>query len=85
MNLYELRHFGGWWMVNILKLPESAVTLHLGHEDGGVLVRKLYGHADQRIAINVLAAGVAASGASNPAPFHVAPAPMGTIGTPRPS
>jgi integrase len=54
MDLYELRHFCGWWMVNILKMPESQVALHLGHTDGGVLVRKLYGHADQRIAIDAM-------------------------------
>lgn len=54
MDLYELRHFCGWWMVNVLKVPESQVALHLGHTDGGVLVRKLYGHADQRIAIDAM-------------------------------
>lgn len=34
-------------MINVLELPSEDVAIALGHTDGGVLVRKLYGHRDQ--------------------------------------
>jgi hypothetical protein len=46
------RHFGGWYMVNVLDLPSEDVALALGHTDGGELVRKLYGHRDQERALD---------------------------------
>jgi integrase len=64
MDLYELRHFCGWWMVNVLERPESQVALHLGHTDGGVLVRGLYGHADQRLAIDAMQSAFAGAAAT---------------------
>jgi hypothetical protein len=41
------RHFAGWYMVNMLKLPSEDVAIALGHTDGGELVGKLYGHRDR--------------------------------------
>jgi integrase len=44
------RHFAGWYMTNVLELPAEDVAIALGHEDGGTLVRTLYGHRDRRLA-----------------------------------
>jgi len=35
---------------NVLELDARDIALHFGHQDGGELVRKLYGHADARLA-----------------------------------
>lgn len=50
MTLYELRHFAAAYMLNVLHLPPHAIAHQLGHTDGGVLVQKLYGHPDERVA-----------------------------------
>jgi integrase len=41
------RHFAGWYLYNVLELPAEDVAIQLGHEDGGLLVRQLYGHRDR--------------------------------------
>lgn len=41
------RHFAGWYLYNVLELPAEDVAIQLGHEDGGELVRVLYGHRDR--------------------------------------
>lgn len=41
------RHFAGWYFYNVLELPAEDVAIQLGHEDGGLLVRQLYGHRDR--------------------------------------
>lgn len=41
------RHFAGWYMVNVLRVESEDVAFALGHEDGGELVRTLYGHRDR--------------------------------------
>lgn len=45
------RHFAGWWLYNVLELPSEDVAIQLGHEDGGELVRKLYGHRDRELTL----------------------------------
>lgn len=45
------RHFAGWYMVNVLELDSEIVAIALGHEDGGELVRSLYGHRDRAAAL----------------------------------
>lgn len=51
------RHFAGWYMVNVLGLPSEDVAIALGHTDGGHLVRTLYGHREEEMALDrVLAA-----------------------------
>lgn len=42
------RHFAGWYLYNVLELPAEDVAIQLGHEDGGLLVRQLYGHRDRK-------------------------------------
>jgi integrase len=42
------RHFAGWYLYNVLELPAEDVAIQLGHEDGGELVRVLYGHRDRK-------------------------------------
>jgi integrase len=44
------RHFYGWYALNVLELPPHVIALHLGHIDGGALVRELYGHPDAALA-----------------------------------
>jgi integrase len=44
------RHYFGWYALNVLELPPHVIALQLGHEDGGRLVRELYGHPDAALA-----------------------------------
>jgi integrase len=46
------RHHAGWYMVNTLGLSSEDVAIALGHEDGGQLVRLLYGHRDRGVALD---------------------------------
>lgn len=46
------RHFAGWYMVNVLEMPSEDVAIALGHQDGGNLVRRLYGHRDNNRALD---------------------------------
>ena len=41
------RHYFAWYAWNVLELTPEDIAQHLGHQDGGELVRKLYGHFDQ--------------------------------------
>jgi integrase len=50
MDFYDLRHFCASWMFNDLELPAQDVAHQLGHEDGGGLVQRLYGHPSERLA-----------------------------------
>jgi integrase len=51
VSLYlATRHFYGWYALNVAGLAAHVIALQLGHVDGGVLVRKLYGHPDAAIA-----------------------------------
>ena len=51
VSLYlATRHFYGWYALNVLELPPHVIALHLGHIDGGRLVRELYGHPDAALA-----------------------------------
>jgi integrase len=51
VDLYTCtRHYFGWYAWNVLLLDARDIALHFGHEDGGELVRKLYGHADAKLA-----------------------------------
>lgn len=45
-DLYELRHFCAHHMYVALGLPARIVAVQLGHNDGGRLVERLYGHGD---------------------------------------
>ena len=36
----------GWYALNVLELADQDIALQFGHQDGGELVRKLYGHPD---------------------------------------
>ena len=51
VSLYEsTRHYFAWYALNVLELPDHIVAAQLGHDDGGTLVRELYGHPDAAIA-----------------------------------
>jgi hypothetical protein len=39
-----------WYALNVAELPPHVIALHLGHDDGGQLVRELYGHPDAALA-----------------------------------
>lgn len=41
------RHHFAWYAWNVLGLAPEDIAQHLGHQDGGDLVRRLYGHFDQ--------------------------------------
>jgi integrase len=43
---HELRHFAGHYLYVTLGLPDRVVAEQLAHNDGGKLVRELYGHGD---------------------------------------
>ena len=44
------RHWFGWFALNVLDLPPHVIALQLGDQDGGRLVRELYGHPDAALA-----------------------------------
>jgi integrase len=47
VDLYTCtRHYFAWYAWNILGLSPEDIADHFGHQDGGELVRKLYGHFD---------------------------------------
>jgi integrase len=51
VDLYTAtRHYFTWYALNVLELPPHVIALHLGHQDGGELVRTTYGHPDAAIA-----------------------------------
>jgi integrase len=51
VSLYEAtRHYFAWYALNMLDLPPHVIALQLGHDDGGELVRRLYGHPDAALA-----------------------------------
>jgi integrase len=50
VELYlSTRHAFGSYALNVLGLPDHVIAGMLGHDDGGTLVRKLYGHPDDEI------------------------------------
>ena len=50
VDLYTAtRHYFGWYALNVLELQPHVIALHFGHQDGGELVRKNYGHPDARL------------------------------------
>lgn len=60
------RHFAGWYMVNVLQMPSEDVAIALGHEDGGELVRRLYGHRDRDTALDRIVAAYEQTGRVTP-------------------
>jgi len=58
------RHFAGWYMVNVLEMPSEDVAIALGHQDGGNLVRRLYGHRDRHHALDRIVGAYAAKAGS---------------------
>jgi integrase len=65
------RHFAGWYMVNVLEMPSEDVAIALGHQDGGNLVRRLYGHRDRDRALDRIVRAYAGRPASSPADTSV--------------
>src|SRR4051812_39068934 len=48
VDLYTAtRHHFAWYAWNVLGLSPEDIAQHFGHQDGGDLVRTLYGHFDQ--------------------------------------
>jgi integrase len=43
---HELKHFCGHHLYVTMGMPDRVVAVQLGHNDGGKLVRDLYGHGD---------------------------------------
>jgi integrase len=64
------RHHAGSYMVNVLGLDSEDVAFALGHQDGGELVRKLYGHRDRERALERVAQ--AFEGHANVVPLRAA-------------
>ena len=60
------RHFAGWYMINVLEMPSEDVAIALGHNDGGELVRKLYGHRDKDKALDRVVAAYKQTGRVTP-------------------
>lgn len=57
MTTYELRHFFASHMLNTLGHEAEDIAIVLGHTDGGTLLRKLYGHPSERLALERLKRG----------------------------
>jgi hypothetical protein len=52
-------------MVNVLEMPSEDVAIALGHQDGGNLVRRLYGHRDKHRALDRIVGAYATRAAEN--------------------
>lgn len=59
LDYYELRHFCATMLLE-RGVDAADVALQLGHTDGGILVRRLYGHPDKAAARDRLRAAFAA-------------------------
>lgn len=59
LDLYALRHACATHLLNELGLPAHQVAAHLGHDDGGVLVLRLYGHPSKAKALDAVSAAYA--------------------------
>jgi hypothetical protein len=56
-------------MVNVLEMPSEDVAIALGHQDGGNLVRRLYGHRDKHRALDrIVGAYATQAGENRPKP-----------------
>lgn len=60
------RHFAGWYMINVLEMSSEDVAIALGHNDGGELVRRLYGHRDRDKALDRVVAAYKQTGRVTP-------------------
>jgi hypothetical protein len=60
------RHFACWYMVKELEMPSEDVAIALGHQDGGNLVRRLYGHRDKRRALDRIVGAYATRAENRP-------------------
>lgn len=60
------RHFAGWYMVNELEMSSEDVAIALGHQDGGNLVRRLYGHRDKGRALDRIVGAYASAAENHP-------------------
>jgi hypothetical protein len=68
------RHFAGWYMVNELEMSSGDVAIALGHQDGGNLVRRLYGHGDKGRALDRIVGAYATRAENRPkAPGIISP------------
>jgi hypothetical protein len=52
-------------MVNILEMPSEDVAIALGHQDGGNLVGRLYGHRDKHRALDRIVGAYATQAEEN--------------------
>jgi hypothetical protein len=43
------RHYFAWYAWNVLRLSPEDIADHFGHQDGGELVRRTYGHFDSKL------------------------------------
>jgi hypothetical protein len=53
-------------MVNELEMPSEDVAIALGHQDGGNLVRRLYGHRDTHRALDRIVGAYALRAENHP-------------------
>jgi hypothetical protein len=53
-------------MVNELEMPSEDVAIALGHQDGGNLVRRLYGHRDKGRALDRIVGAYATQAENRP-------------------
>lgn len=60
------RHFAGWYMVNELEMSSEDIAIALGHQDGGNLVRRLYGHRDKGRALDRIVGAYATRAENRP-------------------
>ncbi len=52
-------------MVNVLEMSSEDVAIALGHQDGGTVVRRLYGHRDRNLALDRIVGAYAPRAAEN--------------------
>jgi integrase len=73
VDLYTCtRHHFAWYAWNVLGLDPADIAQHFGHQDGGELVRRLYGHFDQARARDRVREAFAEAPTSTPLVRHKA-------------
>ncbi len=79
LDFYDLRHYGGSYMTNVLELPSEVTAIQMGHRGHGRLVRELYGHKDEARAREELGSATASDPALAPSPAAATRPPGGMI------
>lgn len=64
MQFHELKHFAGWYMLNVLKIEPHYIAHQLAHKDTDLLF-DLYGHPEEQVANDAIKEAYARANRAN--------------------